>query len=144
MNSETRQIKQAQCPPSRPSAAAISYLTIAILTDTLLESLDLQSNHSRPVSAQSKITSEEPETRMSSLAPHGSDLALFIESPNILDLVGQLVTKDVSSLRSHVLVAGGEDDLVCWKFGTICEFQAVGLDFCDFLALLDLDFAVDN
>lgn len=119
-------------------------LAIVILADSLFQCLDLQSNHPRPVSAESEITTKEPEARVSALAPQGPDFALLIKAPDILDLIRELVAEDTSGLSAHVFVAGSKDDFVGRQFGAVCKFQAVGLDLGDLLTLLDLNLAVDD
>jgi hypothetical protein len=106
---------------------------------TLLKTLDLQRQQPRIVPTHGKIATVEPEARMSALLPDRPHLAFLIETPNITDLVRDLIAKDRASLRAHILVPSGENDLVGFQLTSIGKLQGVRKDLIDLLALFDLD-----
>ena len=124
-------------PPTQP-------LLILIPTNTHLERLDLQRQHAAVVPTQREVAAEEPEARVARLAPHGAQLALRVEPPDVLDAVRERVAKDGARLRAHVLVARREDDLVRRQLGAVGEPDRVRQHLGDLLALLDFDLAVDD
>ena len=110
---------------------------------------------------------------MARSAPHGSELALVVETPDVLknqklafvddlsewsvpllrigliittylDSIAKLVTKDFARGPTHVLVPSREDDFVGREFSAVGEKEGTGLDLADFLALFDFDLAVDD
>lgn len=116
--------------------------SIIILHDARLQRLNLQRQQLRIKAAKREIPAEEPEPGMSAAPPHGSGLTLIIISPHVPDPIGQFVAKDLSSCLSHVLEPGREDDLVGFELGVVGETDAVGLQACNLLALLDFDLLI--
>jgi hypothetical protein len=81
---------------------------------------------------------------MSRLPPHCPDFALLLKAPQILNLLRQLISKDLPRLRPHILISRRENNLVCRQLKSISGLYPMGQNLRDFLALLDLDLAIDN
>src|SRR4051812_23547424 len=86
----------------------------------------------------------EPEPGMSRVPPNPAHLALLIPAPDVMYTIGHSVAEDMPRLRAHILVARGEDDLVCGQLGAVGEAHAPGQDLGDVDALLDLDSTLCN
>ncbi|KAI6773985.1 hypothetical protein HG531_000834 [Fusarium graminearum] len=67
----------------------------------------------------------EPKSWKSTLLPNSSHLTLLIETPNIIHLIGNGITKHGSRLRSHVLVSRREYNLVSLQLRAIGESKTV-------------------
>lgn len=66
------------------------------------------------------------KTGMSTGPPNRSHFALGVEAPNVAHAVRHLVAKDLPRGGAHVLVAGGEDDLVGVEHLAVGEAEAAG------------------
>lgn len=85
-----------------------------------------------------------PEPRVPRVPPQRAEFARLVKAPNVAKPVRDLVAKDEARLGPHVLVACGENDLVGLELRSVGELESVREHLCDFLAMLDLDLAVDD
>lgn len=115
-----------------------------MLIHTLLNTLDLQRQQSRVIPAQRHVATMEPEARVAAVLPYRAPLALFVETPDILDTIAEFIAVHVARLAAHVQVPRGKDNLVRLQGGAVGELQPVGENLGDLLALLDLDLAVGD
>lgn len=81
---------------------------------------------------------------MAGAAPDGPELAFLVVAPDVFRAAIDGFAEDGAGGLAHVLVAGGEDDLVGWELGAVGEGEGVCVHGGDFLALFDLDFPVGD
>src|ERR1700722_6091186 len=140
INAKLLCFQKNRCPKLKQD----SQLPVFIFTNALLKGLYLQCQHSGEIPAQRQIAPKEPEARMPCFPPQSPQFTLFVKAPNILDAIGQLISKDLSGLRPHILVPSRKHNLVRLQLRPVLEAHSMRQNLINLLALLDLDLPINN